>query len=289
MTRPRPAARHPLLGAVLAAVLAAALTAACSDTQPPAERPSTGATTSTGPSTGTTPTPPVSMPEPPPRGACYRMTLTEALAPTNEQPSTPCRRPHTTETYHVGRLVTVVDGHLLAVDSDRAQRAVAAACPRRLPRFLGGTAEQLRLTVLRPVWFTPTLPESDAGADWYRCDVAALADSETLLESVGSLRGVLRRPAARARLGLCGTGQPGSSSFARVACGESHAWRAVATYDVAGAAYPGTGALEAQGASCKKTVGERAEDPLNYRWAFDYPTPAQWQAGQRYGVCWAPG
>ena len=28
--------------------------------------------------------------------------------------------------------------------------------------------------MLRTVWFTPSVEESDAGANWYRCDVVAL-------------------------------------------------------------------------------------------------------------------
>jgi len=31
-----------------------------------------------------------------------------------------------------------------------------------------------------------------------------------------------------------------------------------------------------------------ADDPLNYRWGYEWPTEQQWQAGQHYGICWAP-
>lgn len=68
--------------------------------------------------------------------ACYRLTYDEAVAPTSEARSVPCTASHTSMTYAVGGLDTVVDGHLLAVDSKRVQAQVADQCPRQLPSFL---------------------------------------------------------------------------------------------------------------------------------------------------------
>ena len=55
----------------------------------------------------------------------------------------------------MGQLRTVVDGHLVAVDSTRVQQQVARVCPRKVAEFLGTTDDALRLTMLRAVWFTP--------------------------------------------------------------------------------------------------------------------------------------
>ena len=41
-------------------------------------------------------------------------------------------------------------------------------------------------------------------------------------------------------------------------------------------------------ASCKDVAAERADGALKYTWSFEWPTRAQWAAGQRYGYCWVP-
>ncbi len=275
-----------------AAVLAAGLALTACTGEPsgspsgsaPASEPSASSPSEREPS----PSPGAEPVERPEVGDCYDLTFEAAVAPTSDAEPVPCTEPHASQTYHVGRLTLVVDGHLLAVDSDRVQRQAGDACPRRLAGWLGGTPAQLRLTMLRPVWFTPTLEESDAGAAWFRCDVVALADEETLLPMKRPARNLLRDPARRRLFGVCGTDKPGGPDFARVACARTHSWRAVASYEVSGEDYP-LDRLKTEGAAtCKEEVGERSEDPLSFEWGFDYPSKEQWEAGQRYGLCWAP-
>jgi hypothetical protein len=31
-----------------------------------------------------------------------------------------------------------------------------------------------------------------------------------------------------------------------------------------------------------------ADDPLDFTWSQESPTREQWDAGQRYGICWVP-
>jgi hypothetical protein len=254
-------------------------------------------TPSTAPETSTSPTspaesspPPVATPAPrPATGACYRLDYDQALAPTTHARPVPCRAAHTATTYLVGTLDTVVQGHLLAVDSPRVQDQVAAACPSRLGRFLGATPAQLRLTSLRAVWFTPTLAQSDRGQDWYRCDVTAVAGPEELARLTDPVQGVLRTPVGRTRYGICGTAQPGTPTFERVICSRRHTWRAIATYDVRGRSYPGQAAVRAVAQRrCKSAAQVVATDSLDYQWGYDWPTREQWDAGQHYGLCWAP-
>jgi hypothetical protein len=96
----------------------------------------------------------------PEAGACYRLGYDQAVAPTASGAPVRCAGPHTAVTYAVGSLDVVVDGHLLAVDSRRVQEQVARTCPDRLAGFLGGSTDALRLSMLRSVWFTPTVAES---------------------------------------------------------------------------------------------------------------------------------
>ncbi|WP_182481459.1 septum formation family protein [Nocardioides immobilis] len=266
---------------VLLSALVAVTVAGCAgdDKEPSASRP-------------THPTPPPTAappPQAPAEGACYRLTFRQALAPTSAARPIPCADPHTSETYAVGTLDTVVDGHLLAVDSQRVQKQVAEACPAALTRFLGGDQAALRLSMFRPVWFTPTLAQSDRGADWYRCDVVIVAGDEELAEPDGGLKGALDKDAVRDRYAMCGTAAPDDPDFERVICGVEHTWRAIQVVPYPAGRYPGVPAVRDRLESpCEDAGLDVAEDPLDYRWGYEYPTKEQWDMGQTWGLCWAP-
>ncbi|MBJ7358209.1 MAG: septum formation family protein [Nocardioides sp.] len=268
-----------LLGLLL--VVALGLTSCSGDD------PGTGTTPSAAPTTA----PPTAAPPPPEpkRLECRRLTFDEALAPTDSDRIVGCRTPHTGQTYAVGQLRTVVDGHLVAVDSARVQEQVAQTCPRKLAAFLGTTDEVLRLSMLRAVWFTPSLEQSDAGANWYRCDVVAVAGDDRLARVRGSLEQALADAGAVDAYGMCGTAAPDDPAFERVLCREDHAWRAIQVVDLPGRDYPGEKRARAAGqATCEDAGREVAEDALDYEWGYEWPTAEQWAAGQTYGRCWAP-
>ena len=276
--------------ALAAVLLAGALLTACSSGDDsgagPTSAPASPSSATDSPSA--TPTAAKAAPVPDDR-ACYDYGYAAAVAPVARGASVPCDRDHTAITYAVGDLDTVVDGHLVSVDSDRVQAQVADACPEAFERFVGGTVEARRLTMLRPVWFTPSLEQSDSGANWYRCDAIAIAADEKLAPLVGRLQGVLARPLAAERYAMCGTAEPGTAGFRRVVCSTDHTWRALSTVDIAGRAYPGVEKVRAAGQqTCQDAASAVADDPLNYRWGYEWPTEQQWQAGQHYGICWAP-
>ena len=256
---------------------------------------SAGAPTAAGSSTSTSASPTQAPPPPPApdRGACYRLSYDKAVAPTSDDQPVGCDKPHTSQTYAVGRLDTTVDGHLVAVDSATVQKQVAAACPKKLAGYLGGTDKDLQLSLLRPVWFTPTVEQSDRGAAWYRCDVIAVAGDEKLAKITGDLKGALGRPKSHDDYAMCATDQPGTPDFQRVPCGEGHSWKAITTIDLTKLAkngsYPGPDAVQGAGDHvCADAARAIAADALNYQWGYEWPTKAQWLAGQTYGRCWAP-
>jgi hypothetical protein len=225
----------------------------------------------------------------PKEGACYRLSFDAALAYTSDAAPKDCRREHTSVTFAVGELDTVVGGHLVAVDSQRVKEQVADTCPRLLGDYVGGSLTQQRLSMLRAVWFTPTVEESDAGADWYRCDVIAVAGGEKLATLDGDLRGELSTEDGRARWGMCSTAAPGSGDFERVLCSGPHSWRAVGVVTFETDEYPGVGAAEARGQEqCENAGNANADDPLDFQWGYEWPTEAQWNAGTTYGLCWVP-
>jgi hypothetical protein len=271
--------RVPLrtLAAAIALVTGGATLVACSDDQPSAPQ-----TTSTP---RVAPTPPAS----PPRRACYALDFDEALKATNASAPVPCSGPHTAATIRVGTINPVVDGHLLAVDSDIVQQQIARKCRARLATHLGGDEETRRLSRLTVVWFSPTLAQSDAGALWYRCDLVALEGRERLAPLPRSTSDLLAADKALDRFGTCGTASPAAERFQRVICSQRHSWRARATIDLPdGAKYLGKAAGAAADSACRDIEARLASDILELRWSFEWPTRDQWEAGQRYGFCWTP-
>lgn len=279
--RPARVRAQALLRSSAAMLIALVLAAGCSSGEDPSDAEGSSSTT---PSTAT---PTTAEPAPRPAlDACYVLDIAGAVAPTTSAEPVDCDGEHTSLTYEVGTLPTYLDGHLLAVDSARVQDSLAQTCRRNLAAYLGADEATLALSVLRPVWFSPTLEESDAGADWYRCDLIAVVDTDTL----GSLPATLRDAFAggTGAFGLCGTAQPGTDGFRRVACGQESSWTAIEVVDL-GESHPGDEAAQAAGsAPCQAAARSRADDALNYQWGYEWPTAEQWAAGQTYGICWIP-
>jgi hypothetical protein len=263
--------------AALVAVAALAATASCSGDGPKAAPTSPSSRTSTAP------------PAAPPARACYDLDFDEAARPTSSARPVACGATHTTLTIHVGRIRPVVDGHLLAVDSDTVQAQIAKRCRTRYAAFVGGSTETQRLSRLTVVWFSPTLEQSDQGALWFRCDLVALAGHDRLAPLPRRARGLLGGSDALDRWGTCGTTSPASDRFQRVICSQRHAWRARATIALPhGSAYLGKRAGRVADSACHDIDARLAKDILRLKWSFEWPTRHQWDAGQRYGYCWTP-
>lgn len=241
-----------------------------------------------------TPGPTQAAPEPerPKEGACYRLTFDDATRPTNDDEPVRCSTRHTARTIYVGRLSGLFDGRTPPVDSERVQRRIADRCPAQLARFVGGDAQARTLSRLQVVWFSPTLEEFEAGADWFRCDLIAFGAGGRLLRLPADirLRRVLDRPIGLATFGLCGTTRPGARGFDRVACRLEHSWVAISTIGIPGGnRYPGAAAVREAGEGvCADEVRSRSGSPLEFSYGWEWPTRRQWAAGQRYGICWAP-
>ena len=241
----------------------------------------------------TEPSAAVSSAPPPPAaprvGSCHELTLTEATEPIEAGKPVPCNRPHTSVTVKVGRLSLVVDGHLLAIDSRTVRKRIADACPDSPGAFVGGSETAQRLSRFEVVWFSPSLEEADAGASWYRCDVVAPRSEGRLMNLPARLEGVLDQDGALDRFGTCGTAAPDTRAFSRVVCSEKHSWRAIDVIDLPpGSRHLAKGVTATADSSCKDVASQRSAGALKFTWSFEWPTRAQWVAGQRYGYCWVP-
>jgi hypothetical protein len=264
----------------IALVLVAPVLAACSSGNPDStDRPSGGASASSAPPAPAAPT----------VGACHELSLEEATEPVDSGEPVPCARPHTAVTIKVGKLAALADGHLLAVDSPTVRARLARACPPALGGFVGGDQTAQRLSRLEVVWFGPSLEQADAGADWFRCDVVGLREEGSLISLPRRMKNALDAPDALDRFGTCGTAAPSAKNFQRVVCSEKHSWRAVDVVDLpADSRYLAKDVAATGDSSCKDVASARANGALKYTWSFEWPTRAQWSAGQRYGYCWVP-
>ena len=228
-------------------------------------------------------------PSPPRVGECHDLTLDEATDPVDSGKGVPCGQAHTAQTFKVAKLSALVDGHLLAVDSPAVQTRLSKACPPALPSYVGGDRTAQRLSRLEAVWFGPSLEQADAGADWFRCDVVALRKEGSLAPLPRKAKGILDASDALDRWGTCGTSAPDAGGFQRVICSEKHSWRAVDVVDLPPqTTYLAKDAAARGDAACKDVASQRANGALKFTWSFEWPTKAQWTAGQRYGYCWVP-
>jgi hypothetical protein len=265
----------------LVAVLALVLGACSSDGSSPDAGGTPVLHSPTPTPTGTTPPTP---PKPPHPRTCYRLGYDEVLAPTRTRRPAPCTGPHTGVTFFVGRYDAS-----LPVDGDQVHRLESTACQRRFAAFVGGTPDDRRLSMLRAVWFTPTVDQAARGAHWFECVAVALRDDQDLALIQGPVEGVLDRSDGRAHYGLCGTAEPGSQGFEQRICAAGHSWVALRTVLFPPGPYPGVDQVRSAGQQpCQDAGANASSDPLNYRWSYQWPTLQQWRAGHTYGVCWAP-
>ncbi len=266
-----------------ATALALALGACTSSpTEPVADR---SAAPSASPS-ATESTPPPD-PGPTPRvGECHLLSFRQAVTVVGRTEPVKCRKKHTAETYFVGRLkLATKAGHVRRVDSQAAQKQARSTCAARLPKHLGRTPQELRLTMAQSVWFTPPPQRAEAGADWFRCDVVVVAGPRNLLVLPRRTKGFGQAPA----VAMCATAAPGTKAFKRVGCAAKHAWRAVSTVDIPGRRLPSKAAVaDRMEGPCGDAARASAADPLDFTWSQESPTQEQWDAGQRYGICWVP-
>ena len=282
------------LRALLGALATVLLLAGCTGDPAAPPSPSRSSSTTSAPSSPeAAPSTPAVVPAAPKNLACYRLSTSQLTQPTHASTPVPCASRHTAQTIYVGMLDTVVDGHAVAVDSATVQRQLSTTCPRKLAAYVGGSRTARDLSRFNVVWYSPTLDQSDAGADWFRCDLIAFAGQDQLAPLPGTrrLRGVLGRSGALADFGLCGTSAPGARGFQRVICARRHSWRAVDTIALPGGrSYPGTARVRRAGdASCKDLARSRSSNSLKFRYGWEWPTKQQWDRGQRFGYCWVPG
>lgn len=229
-------------------------------------------------------------PERPEAGQCHDLTSEEILESADTKKPVDCSEGHTSETVHVGTFKPAAQGEPSELTDDAANQKASATCRGEAAQYLGTTEGALQLTQVEVFWFVPTLEEVDAGATWLRCDVVVLERENVLMKLPQSMKGALKGEAGLEEYGLCGTTRPGDKNFQRVVCSQEHAWRAISTIGIGGGeTYPGTAAVRGAGEEeCESQARAAQGNSLEYDYGWEWPTKDQWEAGQRYGLCWVP-
>ena len=124
--------------------------------------------------------------------------------------------------------------------------------------------------MLRSVWFSPTVEESDAGADWFRCDVIAVAADDELAALAGARRRT-RRPSPGATATRSAAPPSPTPGFERVICSAEHTWEAIASGAVP-RGVPRRGAGQDAGEPPARTPAARRRRPPGLHWSYEWPT-----------------
>lgn len=225
--------------------------------------------------------------EPPEEGTCRALTTADLTEPVNATRTVPCNDRHTAETYHVAELPKEFDD--LTHDDPALGRFAYQRCSKQFRNYLGLDARQALRTILTWVWFRPSQQAWEDGARWIRCDVVGgHAESEKLRRLPGTTESLF---AGRAKdeWVACASGRPFSSAE-KVPCSEPHDWRAVTSIKVAEPEdpYPGDATVATRSDSfCESSVHAWLNYPDDFEFAVTWFGEQQWQAGNRFSVCWA--
>jgi len=293
MTFPDPARRRlrvtpagvpaRLVALVAVALLATSCTGSSGD---PTAESSPGSPQSTQSSPTTPPPPP---PPAPKTGECRRLTFADISRYSDSTEPVPCDKGHTAYTFAVTRLPTDVAVEGVDLGNRAIQDAAAEGCRDAYTEFIGGDAATRARSRLTVTYFLPPQQGYDRGADWVRCDVVALRTPEDLAPLPTALRGFLDDDAALDDYGVCSVGAPGTKDFELVMCAHRHSYRAVAALRLGAndEAYPGRDVTLVQGRQrCEKLVADELGVSGGYTFGWTFPTPADWDDGQRFGFCW---
>ncbi|UDY24843.1 septum formation family protein [Nocardioides sp. Kera G14] len=224
---------------------------------------------------------------PPTTGLCRNLTRVAMTKPTDATRLVDCSEPHNAETFAAGEL----PGQFKDTSySDPALDTWAyTTCTASLKQHLGASDSSLMRSLFTWVWFRPSEKAWDKGARWWRCDVLAGGDHGQHYLDLPTVTAGLLSGSEDDHWMACARGEDVTSGT-RVACNQSHGWRAVTTIKVGEVddPWPGTKAVQAKTKQfCSSSVAAWLGYPTDYDYGFTWFGEPEWKAGNRRSVCWA--
>jgi hypothetical protein len=200
-------------------------------------------------------------------GQCHQLTARQALADSDPKRAASCSGRHDLQTIAVVTSST----SLAALTEDEVSDLGARLCDKPRDRALGRSATKREQTAYGAYFFAPTAAQIDAGARWFRCDIALVAGSH--------LAQLPRKRLSRPIIGRhvdsferrCLTGK-----YWVTTCTSKHAYRSTDAVVLHTSAYPtGDQLVAAANRACPKS------------WDIVMP-PSElgWEHGNRVAVCY---
>ncbi len=203
----------------------------------------------------------------------------------------PCSETHNAQTYFVGLMNEEAQAAARRSNGNRLRFLVSGICSRKLAAWLGGSSEDVALSVFDFIVGAPGPEEVGPGVRWFSCDVYAIRALNGLKLSAlpRTTEGVL----SSSRAGdwtKCNRGGFGDGTTNIVVCSKQHSYRAVAGVhlDDLDADYPGSSSLQSRlEGDCTKRVRAYLGTTAGFNYGVTWPSRQQWNTGDRWGVCYA--
>jgi hypothetical protein len=199
-------------------------------------------------------------------GECHAMTLKRAGAYADPSAPIPCSKRHTSVTFGVAEVSTPLVGL-----SEQAVVSMAEdACVALQIELLGRNVTRRATSAYALLFFQPTRAQLQAGAQWFRCDLALFAGRKLLPMPAHLHRPVLTKHRSDSTE-RCLT----SERFA-TPCSAKHSYRPVDVIRFRPGAYPTKAGFRHAGTRYCPDRG------TYYTWSVS----SEWKAGDRYLVCY---
>lgn len=242
---------------------------------PSAGPPSTGVPTAPPAAATTASATPAPAAEPgsgaPAAGQCTQLSYAGSLASVARARRVACQRQHTSIVARVAYLRSPVTPRTPVL---RRRALGQRLCAPAYREVLGGTPEDRAVSILTWTLFTPGQADLERGARWVRCDV--LARSAAVLVPLPATTPLLGSGVPE-QLRVCQ-----SAAGLDISCSQPHTYRVDAVYLASGESYPSGADFTASARSrCQELTGR----PGGF---WQPPSPAGWQAGDRFIRCLSP-
>jgi hypothetical protein len=221
-------------------------------------------------------------------GECRMLTPADVVKPSNATRTVDCEDEHTAETFAVGDLPEELQD--ADYDGDELGAFAYRTCSKKFQKFLGADESVVMRTIVSWAWFRPSEKAWDKGARWYRCDIVGGGEeSKSYVDLPDTAAGLLAQTPQPDEWMVCANG-PSVQAAPKIACSETHNWRAVTTIKVGEPddPYPGDHAVEVITRDyCSDSVGGWLGYPPEYDYGYTWFHEGEWKAGNRRSVCWA--